>query len=149
MLLMTHFQKQHSSFTNSNYRWTTTNTQTTSRPRQDSKCAGRVVSVLALPGQIIASSSVTLRNRTSRSACKSWNILKLMSYQKAVTGEREGGLFEGVETPARVLGLPGTVPTSLSQHWGILKAPQLWSLPKADPSSDLLLTMNTDHSLED
>lgn len=35
---------------------------------------------------MIASSSVTLRARSSRSACKSWNICKLMSYQRAVTG---------------------------------------------------------------
>lgn len=48
--------------------------------------------VSALPGQMIASSSVTLRARSSRSACKSWNICKLMSYQRAVTvGGDEGG----------------------------------------------------------
>ena len=35
---------------------------------------------------MIASSSVTLRARSSRSACKSWNICKLTSYQRAVTG---------------------------------------------------------------
>lgn len=41
---------------------------------------------------MIASSSVTLRARSSRSACMSWNICKLMSYQRAVTGGlREGG----------------------------------------------------------
>lgn len=52
---------------------------------------------------MIASSSVTLRARSSRSACKSWNICKLMSYQRAVTG---GGLCViGVETPAWVPGL--------------------------------------------
>lgn len=28
-------------------------------------------------------------------------------------------------------------------------APHLWPLPKADPASGLLLTMNTDHSLKD
>lgn len=35
---------------------------------------------------MIASSSVTLRARSSRSACKSWNICKLTSYQRATRG---------------------------------------------------------------
>lgn len=39
---------------------------------------------------MIASSSVTLRARSSRSACKSWNICKLMSYQRAATGREDG-----------------------------------------------------------
>ena len=68
----------------------------------------RTVKVWVLPGQMIASSNVTLRARSSRSACKSWNICKLMSYQRAVTG----GLCKGVETPAWVLGLLTTVPAS-------------------------------------
>lgn len=65
--------------------------------------------VSALPGQMIASSSVTLRARSSRSACKSWNICKLMSYQRAVTvGGDEGGgaLSEGGFAKHWVLG-PG------------------------------------------
>lgn len=71
--------------------------------------AGRSVGedVSALPGQMIASSSVTLRARSSRSACKSWNICKLMSYQRAVTG----GLCEVWQTPAQVPGMLPTVPT--------------------------------------
>lgn len=41
---------------------------------------------------MIASSSVTLRARSSRSACKSWNICKLTSYQRATRGLCEGGM---------------------------------------------------------
>lgn len=61
---------------------------------------GRTVGVSALPGQMIASRRVTLRARSSRSACKSWNICKLMSYQRAATGV----LCEAVEKPIWVLG---------------------------------------------
>lgn len=51
--------------------------------------------VSALPGQMIASSSVTLRARSSRSACKSWNICKLTSYQRATRGLCEVGGWVG------------------------------------------------------
>ncbi|XP_057687300.1 rhomboid domain-containing protein 3 isoform X2 [Corythoichthys intestinalis] len=56
-------------------------------PPKDSE-AGKAVGedVSSLPGQTIASSSVTLRARSSSSACKSRNICKLKSYQRAVTG---------------------------------------------------------------
>lgn len=132
--------------------------------------------VSALPGQMIASSSVTLRARSSRSACKSWNICKLMSYQRAVTvggGWRRGALSEGGFAKHWVLGPggcswlflhPAQTP-ALSPNGQVRREceaplpcaapsappsqPDLWPLPKADPATGLLLTMNTDHSLED
>lgn len=134
--------------------------------------------VSALPGQMIASSSVTLRARSSRSACKSSNICKLMSYQRAVTvgGRRGRALSEGGFAIHWVLGPGGCSWLSLYSpqtpalsgngqvRWEyeaplpcpLLPLPpappsqtDLWPLPKADPATGLLLTMNTDHSLED
>lgn len=63
-------------------------------PKESSVSSGGTVGedVSALPGQMIASSSVTLRARSSRSACKSWNICKLTSYQRATSGLCEGGV---------------------------------------------------------
>lgn len=70
--------------------------------------------VSALPGQMIASSSVTLRARSSRSACKSRNICKLMSYQRAVTG---GTVWGGGNTSLSP-GAARNCSHSLSQQWG-------------------------------
>lgn len=78
--------------------------------------AGRAVGggVSALPGQMIASSSVTLRARSSRSACKSWNICKLTSYQRAVTG---GTVWGGGNTSPSP-GAARDCSQSLSPLWG-------------------------------
>lgn len=75
--------------------------------------------VSALPGQMIASSSVTLRARSSRSACKSWNICKLTSYQRATRGLCEGGVGGWVDGDTRPS--PGAAPDcshSLIQQGG-------------------------------
>lgn len=74
--------------------------------------------VSALPGQMIASSSVTLRARSSRSACKSWNICKLMSYQRAATvGIGEGHWVRAGLPNYGSWGLLVTVPAPGTPSW--------------------------------
>lgn len=41
------------------------------------------------------------------------------------------------------------LPVPAGRYGGSVKRSHLWPLPKADPASGLLLTMNTDHSLKD
>lgn len=59
---------------------------------------------------MIASSSVTLRARSSRSACKSWNICKLTSYQRATRGPCEGGGVGGWRHQAESRGCSWLIP---------------------------------------
>lgn len=95
-----------------------------------SRAVGEDVSVL--PGQMIASSKVTLRARSSRSACKSWNICKLTSYQRAVTG----ALCEGGGKASTGPGAAHNCSHSLSQDWGMMG---VLSPPSFDPCLKLTL----------
>lgn len=87
-------------------------------PKESSVSSGGAAGedVSALPGQMIASSSVTLRARSSRSACKSWNICKLTSYQRATRGLCEVGVrWVGGDTRPSPGGLLVTVPAPFQQ----------------------------------
>lgn len=75
---------------------------------------------------MIASSSVTLRARSSRSACKSWNICKLTSYQRATRGLCEGGGGVGVwrhQAESRGCSWLSPLPFPAGRYSGSVSAP--------------------------